>query len=950
MTPDLMIPLSVLEQAVLQMFRDSETGELEGGVKEESVQAVFWPLADTLKPTATPAEVEELFRHILTQLSADILGTSGAVVKKDHRPWLQEQKTAMSWKRWHTYRTYLSKEGRSAKILDRLDHFTDDVLDLVGDPKAPGPWSRRGLIIGDVQSGKTQNYIGLMNKAADAGYKLIIVLSGNTEYLRRQTQGRVDAGFIGRDTQLLGAPKTAAVPKDQHIGVGKIDKNVADVLSLTTVLMDYLQASKKGVSVPLPKEGSTPLVFVLKKNKHILESVEAWAASHAGVEGKLDLPLFLLDDESDYASVNTAEAEDPTAINSAIRRLLARFRRSSYLAITATPFANIFVDHEAEFIPDPKDGTAIPDLFPEDYIYPLQAPTNYVGIDATFGTVDDDSAAMGVIALDDADSWIPLKHKKEHRPGQLPSSLDEAIRSFMLANAILDLRVKKPKRRSMLINASRFTNVQDAIGEQVRDRLYRYQAAIEGHALTYVQGSPNQVLDEMKDTFNRQYGNLDVSWSSVLNVLHEAVSATRVKVYNSRVDDSGVDEAYEGGVPERQIAIGGDLLSRGLTLDGLMISYFHRSVGAADTMMQMARWFGYRDGYRDVCRLWISEKTATDYRFIGSAVRELRDDLEYMRRMGMTPRDFGLAVQQHPESLLITARNKSKSAIVAEKEINLLGRVLETTKLHANPEVQAENFNAIVALGERLGRASEAGEVALDKTQRDYQRFRNVPKRFVADLLEDVRTSELDIFFSGSALANMVRSSNGTKFESWDVIFVNGGKSNHSVSIPGLPAPIKVSKRTFGVRSIEDQKTKTVLEALLVSGNRSRLAGTDDLAKVLDENTERAARDQFVAAHNEYASKTALPERAFYASLDRPQLMVYLLEESESSTAPKVAEPKLGPEWQRSSAEGKTALVGLKVALPSSTMFSPNNRDGHAKYLINTVAQRYWQTELEGVE
>ena len=129
------------------------------------------------------------------------------------------------------------------------------------------------------------------------------------------------------------------------------------------------------------------------------------------------------------------------------------------------------------------------------------------------------------------------------------------------------------------------------------------------------------------------------------------------------------------------IAVGGDVLSRGLTLEGLTVSYFHRKVTASDTLMQMARWFGYRDGYQDLCRLWINADAADDYRFSADAVEDLRTDLRLMLRQGRTPEDFGLAVRKHPGALLITARNKMKSAEVARKVIGLAGRRIETTSL-----------------------------------------------------------------------------------------------------------------------------------------------------------------------------------------------------------------------------------------------------------------------------
>ncbi|MGM0930073.1 MAG: Z1 domain-containing protein [Actinomycetota bacterium] len=942
-TPTMVFPLSVLEGAVLGALIDEATGETRMGLREEDVRAAFTAMTQMIPTSASDDELEQLVRHVLMAVSADIPGPGpGAVTKKDHEPWLKEMKSDINWRRWRAYRKMLSKQGRSGRVLERLDKFTDDVLDLAGNPKKQGRWNRRGLIIGDVQSGKTQNYLALINKAADAGYRLIIILSGNTEYLRRQTHERVDEGFIGRDTRRVGMPK-GAVLKDVHIGVGKIDQEVANATSLTTVLMDYLQATKNGIDVPLPSNSSGPLVFVLKKNKFVLDAVNGWARGKADSHGSIDLPVLLLDDESDYASVNTSEAEDPTAINKSIRKILSSFTRSSYVAITATPFANIFIDYEASGIVE-DDGEVVDDLFPEDYIYPLEAPSNYVGIRATFGT-DEEDRPQTVQYLTDAQKWIPVKHRKTQKVGPLPDSLKEAVRTFLLVNALLDGRIKAPVKRSMLVNVSRFTNVQDVVGELLTEQLYRYKEAIELHALTYSAGKANPDLDELKETFEKQFASESSSWESILADLHESVADIRVKVYNSSVDKAE-DEDYREEVPVRQIAVGGDLLSRGLTLDGLVVSYFHRSVGAADTMMQMARWFGYRDGFQDLCRLWISEKTAADYRFVGDAIQELRDDLAHMHRNNMTPRDFGLAVQQHPESLLITARNKMKHTKQYEKVVNLLGRNLETRKLSTDPEIQTSNFVAAQTLAE----AALASGCAPDVTVRGYTRFRSVPKTLVADLLHNYKAAKDDIFFTGSGLERMVRASPGDKFQTWDVTFMNGPKNvtdrpclNNLV--PGETV-YKVA-RALMLRHMTDKEGEIIGSSLWVSGKKTRLAGSDDLRKVLDPEVE----SKVVSA----SAKEPVPEKEFYKELPRPQLMIYAVQpnsdegvEADTSEIDSAAAAARRKELTEAALKPNSAFIALKIALPSSDSASEyNSKNGQVKYVLNRVAQKYWMADYE---
>ncbi|WP_159802745.1 Z1 domain-containing protein [Arthrobacter zhaoguopingii] len=952
-----LLPLSSVEGAVLGLLTDPKTGESHVGLTEPQVEEAFDRVLSIMAVDATEEQLAQLRRRVMDRVGAYIpTGPGQGPVVKNHIPWLPGAKADIRWTRWRAYRTMLARAGRSGQMLDRLDKFTDDILDLAGDPKAAGPWNRRGLIIGDVQSGKTQNYLGLINKAADAGYRLVIILSGNTEYLRRQTHERVDEGFIGRDTARIDTPKGASLSKDVHIGVGQIDRSVANTISLTTVLMDYLQASKKASNMPLPSDSSAPVVFVLKKNKHVLNAVTGWARSQAERGRKIDLPLLLLDDESDYASINTAAEEDPTAINAAIRTILGSFSRSSYVAITATPFANIFIDHEASGVVE-SEGEAYDDLFPEDYIYPLEAPSNYVGIRATFGRSESDSDAL--MDVSDAQSWIPIKHKKTQSVSSLPESLRKAVRVFLLANAVMDLRVQPPKRRSMLVNVSRFTAVQDKVGELLGEELFRYKSAIELHSLAYAQGIGNAILDEFKRTFEDTYPGISEDWDAVLNQLHAAASDMRVKVYNSSVNSQGEDDAYEEQIPVRQIAVGGDLLSRGLTLEGLVVSYFHRSVGAADTMMQMARWFGYRDGFKDLCRLWISDKTAADYRFVADAIEELREDLAQMRRNDMTPRDFGLAVQQHPESLLITARNKSKHTIVSEKEVNLLGRNLETRRLSTSTEEQLNNLSAL----EKLLSAGLQSASPIDRTARGYNRLNRVPKDLVADFLAQFKAAGDDIFFTGSGLEKMIRASQGTKFLEWDIVLMNGKRSDNSSVLrdsSGLPLVlgdgtdenrvIKV-ERQLVLRATPGKGARKFPPSLWVSGARARVAGSDDLRRLMDEESQRAAVDAYLRTASGF-----VPESAFYRFLPRPQLMIYCLDPNPEARPGKDKSSGIRIEGSPTDRDAELveslrdleALLALKIALPSpSTPEERRSRNGRVKYVLNRVAQQYWLDDFE---
>ena len=215
---------------------------------------------------------EEEVDHLIAELEAARLWRMGegiSIVAEDHVAWLDERTSQIDWKRWDAYSNFvLSSGSMGVRVIDSMDKRNSKILDLTGDPSSPGNWARRGLVIGDVQSGKTANYLALFNKAADAGYKIFILLAGDKESLRRQTQGRVDKGFVGLDSKTRRTNKATQYGSAEVIGVGKSEKfRVAH--SLTSFFEDF-NYSKADQFLNL--DGSdVPFVFVIKKNRTILK-------------------------------------------------------------------------------------------------------------------------------------------------------------------------------------------------------------------------------------------------------------------------------------------------------------------------------------------------------------------------------------------------------------------------------------------------------------------------------------------------------------------------------------------------------------------------------------------------------------------------------------------------------------------------------------------------------
>ena len=434
--------------------------------------------------------------------------------------------------------------------------------------------------------------------------------------------------------------------------------------------------------------------MVLKKNPSTLENLHEWLSGNNRHNLK-DFPVLLIDDEADHASINTNKPDaDPTTINRWIRDVLALFPRSSFVGYTATPFANIFIDPENE--DEMTNGELYRDLFPRDFIYSLDPPTNYVGAYELFleeGNLD------CIREIDDHEDLLPTGHKITFIPQGLPNSLRKAIEGFIIAKAIRLLRKQTGHHHSMMINVSRFTGVQNYLKDLVLDEVKRARQAIGNYAgLAPETALQNSVLRQFHDAWEEEYGGAGFTWPQVQARLKEAIDPVEVISVNTK--GSGVLDYSEENYPNGRtlIAVGGLSLSRGLTLHGLMSTYFLRNSIMYDTLMQMGRWFGYRDGYADLCRIHMTAQAASWYAHIAEAIEELRADFKDMKAARMTPLEFGLRVRSHPTALIVTARNKMRASKEIPVSIALEGRLAETSVLLGHPDALAENRRVLEAL------------------------------------------------------------------------------------------------------------------------------------------------------------------------------------------------------------------------------------------------------------
>lgn len=697
--------------------------------------------------TATPLEVQakvemvlgmpdfssipkdRLIREVLAHISIQVEEFRIIEAKERRTPWVADGKASLEWKFWKRYKSYLTeKKNFPENVLTKLDRLTDRILDGLFDPEPKVVIDKRGLVVGQVQSGKTANYTGLICKAADSGYKLIIVLAGIHNNLRSQTQLRIDEGFLGFDTQHARAFNL----NNQWIGVGKpIPGTIAHSLTSSLEKGDF-NVGTANSSINFMT--SDPIVAVVKKNSSVLRNLSQWLAAKAitlpdGRRVIREKSLLLIDDEADNASINTSKTTS-TAINKHIRDILRLFDKSAYVGYTATPFANIFINLEED------------DLFPRDFIINIPAPSNYIGPDKIFGfePLADDEESDFVLPIvrriDDYQDFVPNGHKKDDPlPTQLPESLKRALKSFILTCSIRRLRGQSDVHNSMLIHVSRYVDWQNQITRLVDIVFQSYMDAIE-------MNDP-KIFSEIKDLFENDFQNeksfVNTSkeilssgfiekdpairvhtWEEVKTNLWPAVSKIEVREINGGSGDALNYFDHPNGLSI--IAIGGDKLSRGLTLEGLCVSYYLRASRMYDTLMQMGRWFGYRSGYTDLCRLFTSRELNEWFCHITNASEELRREFDYMADTARaTPEQYALKVRTHPGVLQISASNKIRNAVPIE--ISWVGRLVESYEFQTKPEIVLSNLESTKNLiknlsshGEKVGenylwRDVEAGKI-----------------------------------------------------------------------------------------------------------------------------------------------------------------------------------------------------------------------------------------------
>lgn len=648
-------------------------------------------LAEALDMARVPEEMREPVRvryeeeTALPIRRANVLSGTGGP-----RPWFQEwdPSTGYYWLRQREY--LIDRLGWNQADVGSLDDATDRILAHLEDPRPNGPaeFDVRGLVMGYVQSGKTANFCALAAKAADAGYKLVIILSGIHNSLRLQTQRRINRA-LGLDP--AGAPE----PEPGRRWVGLTHPTLHGDFRAGTIDANVLQ-------------GNEHVVLVCKKNASVLRRLTTWIENRAPAT----LPVLIIDDEADQASINTGgnrppaqedsdlapddldnpqqtdDELDPSVINGLVRILVRSFGRVSYVAYTATPFANVLINHLA------IDRDVFQDLYPRDFIVTLPKPNGYTGAERLFGREalpgeNDGLAPLDIIDLvpdHEADMLTPRGHDVDTYDPVIHPSMRTAFLDFVLATAARIHRAGSDVPATMLIHTHHRQPVQNLLGERLR-------AFVSEIRQSWRYDRPAirpELVGRWDSAFRPVIASVDATRDKPFEFIEEQVDRffrdpVPVLVLNSGSQD-GLD--YEADPNLKAVVVGGNRLSRGLTLEGLLVSFYVRRTEYFDALMQMGRWFGYREQYVDLTRIWTTEELSGWFRDLALAEEELRREVARYERENLTPLDFGPRIRSHP-AMMITAENKMGGARTVSQ--NYSGYMLQTTafRLEDRPWLQS---------------------------------------------------------------------------------------------------------------------------------------------------------------------------------------------------------------------------------------------------------------------
>lgn len=643
---------------------------------------------------------------------------------------------------WHSLVRRLRESNRTEEEIAETDRGSTAVVSLLHPPGA-AEFKHFGMVVGHVQSGKTGNIAAVIAKAAETPYRFFLVLSGMTTALREQTQSRLDADLVARH------------PQDWH--------------SWTTT-------DDGGDSVAAPHQGFQfdtrgKQLAVLKKNASVLRRFlkKLQATMDTSPLILQETPFLIIDDEADQASVNSPRArQEITVINGLIRDIISLLPRVSYVGYTATPYANVLID------PTPPADRP-DDLYPSDFIHALRPPKAYFGPERLFGRGlllgeenEEEPEGLDMIRHVPEEELDSLRPARQSDPFEfsVTASLADAIRYYFVCLAVRAARGQAREHSTMLIHTSHLINVH----QQAEAALHHYV----DHLVDRLRANDEALLLELEELWEHEsaripaseMGCTHVAFSTVREFLLEQAEEIEIVVDNSqaltRID-------YERPGTRKYIVIGGNVLSRGLTLEGLMVSFFVRSSRQYDTLMQMGRWFGFREGYADLPRVWMEPSIQRAFRDLAMVEAEIREDMTRYEQDQITPMQFAVRIRQIP-GMAITAPARMQRAVMSD--ITYAGERVQTFRFNrCDEEWLTRNWQA----GHDLVAAIERNNGDYVRTSRGFL-YQEVAYQHIRRFLQAYQPHETHSNLESSLVTGFIDKSleaGENRYLDWNVLIIS---------------------------------------------------------------------------------------------------------------------------------------------------------------------------------
>ncbi|WP_083272100.1 Z1 domain-containing protein [Brevibacterium sp. HMSC22B09] len=660
---------------------------------------------------------------------------------------------------WRSLKDKMLDSGLREAV-NNIDNESDAIVAASAEPYQLKD-RRKGLVIGNVQSGKTANYASVIAKAVDAGYRFIIVLAGLHNNLRGQTQRRLDRDLGVEDGPL---PWYRLTSSDSDFGPG--DARNAEAMT----------------------QGTQPVLAVVKKNSSRLRNLRNFLRQISLDTRESRFPILIIDDESDQATPDSSKegAQETTAINTLVRQIWDEVKNGTYIGYTATPFANVFMSSDDRL----GDGHGV-DMYPDDFIYVMKTPDAYFGAERLFGISphdpdgweDDPPNVVREIPKGDKDLLLPPGKNQKAIPPQMAKSLEDAIKWFVVASAIRRTRGQQNMHSSMLVHTTHRTEPHFLTQKLIDDFLEPLRiSALDDDVEAFHEVFTREV-NKAKDLY--QGDAAAPTWRAVSAEIPTVLRRLRTVVDNSQsLPKDRLD--YTKG-PQTVIVIGGGTLSRGLTLEGLFVSYFTRSSNLYDTLLQMGRWFGYRHGYEDLQRIWLTEGLDEDYRHLALVELDMREEIRRMISNGDKPKDITVRIRQAPGRLQITNPNKMKG--VQKVETDFEGYRIQPTLFDLeDPSVLDQNLDLTKQL------LKEISPHAAPESSNRGRFFKDVDFPPIADFVSRFKTDALNDELRLSGIQWVKEKLPETK---WNVVLIGGSGATNTLEETGFPvktvtrAPIK---------------------------------------------------------------------------------------------------------------------------------------------------------------